>query len=59
MLVTLCPGGLEELFVAGGVPVTGDAPPAENVLPATEDLARLLAEHGVEVVGPPLIAELG
>jgi hypothetical protein len=58
MLVTLCPGGLEELFVAGGVPVTGDAP-AENVLPATEDLARLLAEHGVEVVGPPLIAEQG
>ena len=55
MLVTLCPGGLEELFVTGGIPVTGDIPPAENVLPPPEEIARLLAEHGVEVVGPPLV----
>jgi quercetin dioxygenase-like cupin family protein len=55
MLVTLCPGGLEELFVTGGIPVTGDIPPAENVLPPPEEVARLLAEHGVEVVGPSLV----
>jgi hypothetical protein len=57
MLVTLCPGGLEELFVTGGIPVTGDIPPAENVLPPPEEIARLLAEHGVEVVGPPLVVD--
>jgi hypothetical protein len=59
MLVTLCPGGLEELFVTSGIPVTGDVPPAENVLPPPEEIARLLAEHGVEVVGfPPVVDEL-
>jgi quercetin dioxygenase-like cupin family protein len=57
MLVTLCPGGLEELFVAGGIPVVGDEAPAEDVLPPPEELARLLAQYGVEVVGLPLVVE--
>jgi quercetin dioxygenase-like cupin family protein len=57
MLVTLCPGGLEEFFVANGIPVTGDVAPAEDVVPPPEETARLLAAHGVEVVGPALVVD--
>src|SRR5262245_46229158 len=33
MLVTVTPGGLDQLFVSLGVPVTGSEPPAESVIP--------------------------
>jgi hypothetical protein len=38
MLTTLSLAGLEELFVACGVPVTSDQPPAEEVLSPPEEL---------------------
>jgi quercetin dioxygenase-like cupin family protein/SAM-dependent methyltransferase len=41
MLVTLSQAGLEELFVACGVPVTGDDPPADSVFPPPDELGRL------------------
>lgn len=53
MLTTLSPAGLEELFVTLGVPVDGDNPPAENVLPPIDELARLFGGYGCEIVGPP------
>jgi quercetin dioxygenase-like cupin family protein len=53
MLTTLSPAGLEELFVACGVPVTSAEPPAEEVLPPPGELARLFAGYGCEIVGPP------
>jgi quercetin dioxygenase-like cupin family protein len=53
MLTTLSPAGLEELFVACGVPVTGNEPPAEEVLPPREEMIRLFGGYGCEIVGPP------
>jgi quercetin dioxygenase-like cupin family protein len=53
MLTTLSPAGLEELFVACGVPVTGNEPPAEEVLPKREEMIRLFGGYGCEIVGPP------
>jgi quercetin dioxygenase-like cupin family protein len=59
MLTTLSPAGLEELFVACGVAVTGDEPPAEEVLPPVEEMIRLFGSYGCEIVGPPpTLAEL-
>ena len=41
MLVTFTPGGLEAaFFVELGVPVVGGEPPAEEVLPPVDELAR-------------------
>jgi quercetin dioxygenase-like cupin family protein len=53
MLVTLSPAGLEELFVACGVPVTGEEPPPGEVLPPIDELVRLFAGYGCEILGPP------
>lgn len=53
MLVTLSPAGLEELFVACGVPVTSDQPPAQEVLPPMPELIRRFGAYGCDVVGPP------
>jgi quercetin dioxygenase-like cupin family protein len=53
MLVTASPGGIEQVFVSLGVPVTGSEPPADAVLPMDEAM-RLFADHGAEIVGPPL-----
>jgi quercetin dioxygenase-like cupin family protein len=53
MLTTLSPAGLEEAFVGNGIPVTGDEPPAEEVLPLPAEIARVFAGYGVEIVGPP------
>jgi quercetin dioxygenase-like cupin family protein len=53
MLVTVSPAGLEQAFVSLGVPVTGPEPPAEPVLPAPDELIRLFAGYGVEILGPP------
>jgi quercetin dioxygenase-like cupin family protein len=53
MLVTVTPGGIEQLFVSLGVPVTGDEPPAAPVIPAPPELVRIFAGYGVDIVGPP------
>jgi quercetin dioxygenase-like cupin family protein len=53
MLVTASPGGIEQVFVSLGVPVTGAEPPTDAVLPMDEAV-RLLAGYGAEILGPPL-----
>jgi len=53
MLVTASPGGVEQVFVILGVPVTGTEPPSDAVLPMDEAV-RLLAGYGAEILGPPL-----
>jgi quercetin dioxygenase-like cupin family protein len=53
MLTTLSPGGLEELFVACGLPVGDDAPPTDTVMPPMDEVVRLFAGYGVDIVGPP------
>jgi quercetin dioxygenase-like cupin family protein len=53
MLVTTCPGGLEELFVSCGIAVSGTEPPAEEVLPPMDELVQRFAAYGVDILGPP------
>lgn len=53
ILTTLCPGGLEEVFVAGGLPVAGNPQPDHEVMPPIEEIARQMSSYGCEVVGPP------
>lgn len=53
MLVTASPGGIEQVFVSLGVPVTGPEPPTDPVLPMDEAV-RLFAAYGAEILGPPL-----
>jgi quercetin dioxygenase-like cupin family protein len=53
MLVTVSPAGIEQAFVSLGVPVADAEPPAEPVLPAPDELIRLFAGYGVEILGPP------
>ena len=57
MLVTMSPSAIEELFVSHGVPVTGTELPAEEVLPPMDELVRLFADYGCDILGPP--PELG
>jgi quercetin dioxygenase-like cupin family protein len=54
MLVTLSPSGTEHLFVSLGVPVTGAEPPTDAVVPPMDEMARLFASYGTEILGPPL-----
>lgn len=52
-LVLITPGGFEEMFVAGGVPLAESAePPVEEYDPAAA--AALAGRFGFEVVGPQL-----
>jgi mannose-6-phosphate isomerase-like protein (cupin superfamily) len=54
MLVTISPSGSEQIFVSLGVPVATSAePPTETVMPPMPEMARLFAEHGAEILGPP------
>ena len=53
MLVTLSPAGLEQAFVSLGVPVTDAGAPTEPVIPAFDELIRVFAGYGVEILGPP------
>jgi quercetin dioxygenase-like cupin family protein len=53
MLVTFSPSGFEDVFMRFGEPAGGDAPPEDAVMPAPDELARLLAPYGCEIVGPP------
>jgi quercetin dioxygenase-like cupin family protein len=54
MLVTASPAGVEQLFVRHGSPVTGAEPPTDAVLPPMDELMRLSADYGCEILGPPL-----
>ena len=54
MLVTASPGGVEEVFVSLGVPATGSEPPTDAVMPPMDELVRLFADYGCEILGPPL-----
>jgi quercetin dioxygenase-like cupin family protein len=54
MLVTASPAGVEEVFVSMGVPVTGAEPPTDAVMPPMDELVRLFAGYGCEILGPPL-----
>ena len=54
MLVTASPAGVEEVFVSLGVPVTGAEPPTDAVMPPMDELVRLFAGYGCEILGPPL-----
>ena len=54
MLVTACPGGIEQALVSLGVPVTGDEPPTDAVMPPPDEMMSVMAGYGAEVVGPPL-----
>ena len=53
ILTTLCPGGLEDVFVAGGLPVTSNQQPDHEVMPPIDEIARRMSSYGCEVVGPP------
>jgi quercetin dioxygenase-like cupin family protein len=57
MLVTASPAGVEQFFVIHGIPVTGDEPPADPVMPPMDEMARLFASYGCEILGPPLSLE--
>ena len=54
MLATISPGGLEQLFVSLGAPVMGAEPPTDVVMPPMDELVRVFAGYGVEILGPPL-----
>ena len=54
MLATISPGGLERLFVSLGAPVMGAEPPTDVVMPPMDELVRVFAGYGVEILGPPL-----
>ncbi len=54
MLVTASPGGVEQVFVSLGVPVAGSEPPIDAVMPPMDELVRLFARYGCEILGPPL-----
>jgi hypothetical protein len=53
MLTTISPAGVEQVFVDCGVPVTGDAPPSNAALPPMDEMVRLFAGYGCDIVGPP------
>jgi quercetin dioxygenase-like cupin family protein len=54
MLVTASPGGIEQALVSLGVPVTGDEPPTDAVMPPMDEMVRVMSGYGAEIVGPPL-----
>jgi quercetin dioxygenase-like cupin family protein len=53
MLTTISPAGVEQVFVDCGVPVEGDTPPSDMALPPMDEMARLFAGYGCDIVGPP------
>ncbi len=61
MLVTFSPSGIEEFFVEAGMPDDGSGvPPAVQLPPDPDELARAAGRYGVEIVGPPpTLADLG
>jgi quercetin dioxygenase-like cupin family protein len=57
MLVTASPAGVEQFFVIHGLPVTGAKPPTDPVMPPMDEMVRLFASYGCEILGPPLSLE--
>jgi quercetin dioxygenase-like cupin family protein len=57
MLVTASPAGVEQFFVIHGLPATGDEPPTDPVMPPMDEMVRLFASYGCEILGPPLSLE--
>jgi quercetin dioxygenase-like cupin family protein len=53
MLTTISPAGVEQVFVDCGVPVTDDEPPTDTVMPPMDEMVRLFAGYGCDIVGPP------
>ena len=53
MLCTTSPAGVEQFFVNHGVPVTGAEPPTDPVMPPMDEMMRLFAAYGCEILGPP------
>jgi quercetin dioxygenase-like cupin family protein len=50
------PGGGFDAFVAeAGLPFDGSVPPAAGPGPDPEELTRMAARHGIQIVGPPLV----
>jgi quercetin dioxygenase-like cupin family protein len=54
MLVTASTGGVEQVFVSLGAPVTGSEPPTDVVMPPMDELMRVFTGYGCEILGPPL-----
>ena len=54
LLTTISPAGVEQAFIELGVPVTGDTPPTDAVMPSPPEMARHFAGYGCDIVGPPL-----
>ena len=54
MLVTASPAGVEQVLVGLGTPVTGSVVPSDAPMPPMDELVRLFASHGCDVLGPPL-----
>lgn len=52
-ITTITPGGLEELFVSQGVPVSTGEPPSEEVMPPLDEMIRIFAAQGCDITGPP------
>jgi quercetin dioxygenase-like cupin family protein len=52
-LITMSPGGLEELFVSSGLAVNGNEQPTEEVLAPMDELVRSFGAYGVDILGPP------
>jgi glyoxylate utilization-related uncharacterized protein len=53
VLVTIIPGGLEELFVSLGSTVDGVEAPTEDAQMPMDELGRRFAAYGVDMLGPP------
>jgi quercetin dioxygenase-like cupin family protein len=53
VLVTMIPGGLEELFVSLGSAVNGAEPATEEAQVPMDELGRRFAAYGVDILGPP------
>ena len=53
MLVTISPSGSEQLFANLGVPAAGTEPPTDAVMPPMDEMIRLFARYGAEILGPP------
>lgn len=50
------PGGGFDAFVEeAGAPFSGAVPPEAGPMPDPEELTRMAAAHGIQIVGPPLM----
>jgi quercetin dioxygenase-like cupin family protein len=55
VLLISTPAGIEQLFVDGGVPAQAfTLPPPDTPRPAPEEMERIFASNGLQIVGPPL-----